>query len=255
MRSLAPALAVLAVAAVGGVGLVGCGSESRELLPDLDQAAPDELSISGRGSRLLLVFRSAVDNVGDGPIALTGERANGDDAMTVAQVIERSDGSTETVATDEIMLYEQTRFHEHWHLQGFEVYELREAGDFSLVGPSEKTGFCLGDRYETSGLDLPGEPGSPQYDGNCGFDEPELASIEVGISVGYGDDYVPALEGQFVDVTRVPPGRYVLVHRVNPNRGLREEDYENNAASVLIELTPERSVTVLAMCPDSERCS
>lgn len=253
MRSLAPSLAVLAVTAAL-VGLAGCGSEPRQLLPDLDQAAPDELSISGRGSRLLLVFRSAVDNVGEGPIALNGERTS-NDAMSVSQVIEWSDGSTETVTTNEIMLYEETRFHEHWHLQGFEVYELRDADDFSLVGPGEKTGFCLSDRYETSELDLPGEPRSAQYVENCGVDEPDLSSLEAGISVGYGDDYAPAFEGQFVDVTEVPPGRYILVHRANPSRGLREEDYENNAASVLIELAADRSVNILSTCPDSERCS
>ena len=79
-----------------------------------------------------------------------------------------------------------------------------------------------------------------------------------GISPGYGDDYVPRLEGQYVDVTDVPAGRYVLVHRANPGGDVRESNYGNNAASVLFELTrpsgapPE--VRVVATCQASERC-
>lgn len=45
---------------------------------------------------------------------------------------------------------------------------------------------------------------------------------------------MPRLEGQYVDVTDVPPGRYRLVHRVNADRALRESDYTNNAASVVV---------------------
>ena len=37
-------------------------------------------------------------------------------------------------------------------------------------------------------------------------------------------------------MTNVPAGRYVLVHRTNPERAIEESDYENNAASVLIQL-------------------
>ena len=78
-----------------------------------------------------------------------------------------------------------------------------------------------------------------------------------GISPGYGDDYDPGREGQFVDVTNVPAGRYVLVHRSNPERTLEESDYENNAASVLVQLRRSGAiptVRVLARCPGSDTC-
>jgi hypothetical protein len=54
-------------------------------------------------------------------------------------------------------------------------------------------------------------------------------------------------------VTGLPTGRYVLVHRANPDRELRERSYANNAASVLIALSG-RWVHILARCPDSARC-
>ena len=52
---------------------------------------------------------------------------------------------------------------------------------------------------------------------------------------------------------KLKPGRYVLVHRANPERELRERSYANNAASVLLALRG-RAVRVLASCPDSARC-
>jgi hypothetical protein len=68
---------------------------------------------------------------------------------------------------------------------------------------------------------------------------------------------VPSLEGQYIDVTGLPPGRYLLVHRVNGDRELREASYANNAASALVELQRSggrATVTVVATCPDSARC-
>jgi hypothetical protein len=77
--------------------------------------------------------------------------------------------------------------------------------------------------------------------------------VREGISPGFGDDYVPEKEGQSIDVTGLPPGRYVLVHRANPDRELRERSYADNAASVLIELRG-RHARVLRRCPDSASC-
>ena len=79
-----------------------------------------------------------------------------------------------------------------------------------------------------------------------------------GISVGYGDDYAPVLEGQYLDVTAVPDGRYVLVHRADEERWLVEARYDNNASSVLLRLAHDgrgaRTVRVLARCPQRDTC-
>jgi hypothetical protein len=81
--------------------------------------------------------------------------------------------------------------------------------------------------------------------------------IQEGISVGYGDDYAATLEGQYLRLTGLGSGRYVLVHRVNADRRLRELRYGNNAASLLIQLRWRKHqpwVRVLRSCPDSARC-
>ena len=78
-----------------------------------------------------------------------------------------------------------------------------------------------------------------------------------GISVGYGDDYSAFLEGQDLPLDGLPDGRYVLVHRVNADRGLKELTYANNAASVLLDLrwqNGQPSLRVLARCRDTADC-
>jgi hypothetical protein len=157
------------------------------------------------------------------------------------------------------MRYVEAETHTHWHILGFERYELRSADGAQLVGPDEKTGFCLGDRYDASmKRRVENEPDRAFWTEECGRGKPDLLYVAEGISPGYGDDYVPKLEGQYVDVTDVSPGRYLLVHRVNPNRTLRESEYRNNAASVLLRLRRPKgrvpTVAVLQRCPDSDRC-
>jgi Lysyl oxidase len=258
-------LAVFAVAAVG-VALSAAGlfllrdDGPSELLPDLDQALPSKLEIVEDGDTYRLVFASAVDNVGAGPLLIEGERPNrGTPAMTARQLVRRTDGSTRARAIPGEIRYVTSERHEHWHLLGFETYELRRAADGTLVQPDAKTGFCLGDRYKTPGRDEPaGTPDRPVWTEECGRGEPGLLAVREGISPGYGDDYDAGLEGQFLDVTNVPAGRYLLVHRANPERVLEEGDYANNAASVLIQLRRAGaipSVRVLTRCPDAPTCS
>jgi hypothetical protein len=179
--------------------------------------------------------------------------------MDVRQLVRRSDGTVRVRLARAELRYVRSETHAHWHLLDFMRYELRRASDGTPVQPDEKTGFCLGDRYETDRhTRLENEPAQPVWTEECGRGQPGLLTVREGISPGYGDDYVPALEGQYVDVTQVPAGRYVLVHRANPERALEESDYANNAASVLVQLRRTTgeipSVRVLARCPDSAQC-
>jgi len=255
---------VLVVAGTGAtvlalaIGAFVARDEAPELLPDLDQAVPSAVAVRREGDRELLVFASAVDNVGTGPLVVRASRSGADVAtMRAHQVVRRNDDSEARSPVESLLRYEQAETHAHWHLDGFERYELRDAeGETVLV--ARKAGFCLGDRYESRrSVELPGEPPDAVWTHECGKGRPELRTLEEGISVGYGDDYAPRLEGQFVDVTELPPGRYLLVHVANPGRVLREASYANNAASVALALRRERGraqIEVVARCPDSATC-
>jgi hypothetical protein len=221
-------------------------------LPDLDQLAPYQVSVEEREGREFLVFASAVSNIGRGPLIIEGRRAMIGQPMVVRQVVMGVDGKRRAARIRSRLRYTRSADHQHWHLLRFDRYELRRAADNELVAPDRKTGFCLGDRQR---LD-PAPPGTPRrgnFRTRCGLGQPTLLSIREGITVGYLDDYRPALEGQEFDVTDLAPGRYVLVHHVNADGDLRESNHDNNAASVLIQL--ERGeVEVLATCPDTATC-
>ena len=75
---VAIALALCAAALITS-GLASAVEAGPERLPDLDQATPAGLVITRAGSRsrpvYRLGFRSAVSNVGDGPLLINGHRS------------------------------------------------------------------------------------------------------------------------------------------------------------------------------------
>lgn len=263
--------AVAAAAVLGGAVFAlasrGAGGPARVLLPDLVQRAPYGLvgqtaRVAGGGVRFRVAFASAVENQGDGPLSVVARRPkDGRSTMVADQVIERSDGSTDRARAVGTLRYTRSSTHQHWHYLGFDRYQIVRVGSATPARRDRKTGFCLGDRYDIEPVEaLSGDPGRPVRTGECGRNQPGLASLTEGISVGYGDDYDPILEGQYLDITRLPAGRYELVHRVNSDRRLREADYGNNAASIVFDLgwplgfTGPPRIDVVARCGDGKRC-
>ncbi len=265
MRSLAFGSCILAVVlcGVGGVR----AEPAEELLPDLDQRVPHDLVIqpvvrAGK-QRFHLGFTSAVDNIGRGPLIVRARRLSVEEPFMVAnQGVLLSNGRVRKYRGVGIVRYVESETHEHWHVLPFERYELRRAEDFALVVRDRKTGFCLSDRHEIDqGVRVPGKPSRPVYQAFCGPADRDRLAIEEGASVGYRDVYPAHLEGQYLDLTEVAAGYYVLVHRVNAARRLRELDYENNDASLLVRLTWPRGrasppdVQVLSECERRANCA
>jgi glucose/arabinose dehydrogenase len=254
------ALVVTAVALVIA-GRATSAPTGAERLPDLAQETPTGLVITraGTGARAsyLLGFRSAVSNVGDGPLIINGHRPGAQTSTMVAdQVIERDGAPQEVVPGAGQLRYVVSPDHRHWHLLGFDRYELRRAGQLTAAVRDQKTGFCLGDRYAVTERPASAAP-KPVYTSRCGLGEPQLFGVQEGISVGYGDDYKANLEGQYLRLTGLPAGRYVLVHQVNADRRLHELSYANNAASLLVELRwshRQPMVRILRDCPGTALC-
>jgi hypothetical protein len=231
-------------------------------LPDLDQELPWGLQLTSTGPSTArehrLGFASAVRNIGDGPLIVSGRRRWGAiPTMTADQLVESADAPMGVVEGVGRLRYVESPDHEHWHLLDFERYELRRAGGDARRVTDRKTGFCLGDRYRTRDLALQAQSPAPRYTSRCGLGATGRLRLVEGISVGYGDDYPANLEGQSLRLTGLPAGRYALIHSVNVQRRLRETDYGNNAASLLLRLqwrAGAPSLGVLRRCPDSERC-
>jgi hypothetical protein len=243
-------------------GTAQAQTEAQDLLPNLDQQTPTALRIAtvrDHGHAVwVLGFQSAVRNIGDGPLLISGRRpSTKTPTMSAYQVISRTDGTTREAAGMGRMQYAVSPTHQHWHLLHFDRYELRRATGGRAIVRDQKTGFCLGDRYRVTEFQVAAAKADPSYIGGCALGQPWQMTVEEGISPGYGDNYLPYLEGQSLPLTGLRAGRYVLTHRANPDNTLRESNYADNASSVLIELkwrgrTPV--VREIALCPSTATC-
>ncbi|MCS7477277.1 lysyl oxidase family protein [Umezawaea endophytica] len=303
------ALVAVVVAAVFTVVVPRAVAEASPMLPDLRQApvgcpggyggdplacadwdvclvaevapARGECLKSGPAKAVRLRFTSSADNVGDGPLLLFGRRDSPDEpTMRVRQAFQSGvdgpipDGFAGAQgATTAFAYYDPEPSHEHWHLMGFERFQLRTAAGEPL--PAErKTGYCLGDRHAahdvgrltyTPGSGTPAGKVAEVLSGNtCGHLGEAALDVVEGISVGAGDDHRYDVDHQWLDVTHVASGVYDLVHTVNPDRTFLEKDYANNSSSVSLSIvwpdeagplvTPPK-VELLRSCPGQARCS
>jgi hypothetical protein len=238
-RSRLAVLTALAGAALVAAAAQAAVPDPRVRLPDLTVEEPSAITVVERAGpdsapHWYLGFDSATYNAGAGPLVVEGRRARRSQTTMTATQLVLGRGSRKAVRRARIgtLKFVVSPDHRHWHLQDYLRYELRDAVTGRLVRPDLKTGFCLGDRYAGRGVDR-----APRYQGMCGQGRPDLLRVREGISSGFGDVYGAYLEGQEIDITGVPAGEYVLLHRVNPRRRLLEQRYDNNVSCVALTLS------------------
>ncbi len=226
----------------------------RELLPDFDQRAPVDLTITGEPGRWLLGFTSLVDNIGIGPSVIVGARPPGQARMNGTQRVRLANGAVRTYPNVAQIRYTNSAPHHHWHLMHFDSFELNTPDGLVLVR-DRKSGFCLADHWGAAPGHWPER--KPHFLGDCDQFHPEVRSVRMGTTPGYTDRYPAFFHGQNIAITKVPAGIYVLTHRVNASMQLRELRYDNNAASVRVRLSWRKgypSVRVLRRCPATPNC-
>jgi len=109
--------------------------------------------------------------------------------------------------------------HRHYHFRGAALYELLDQTG-KLVKTGRKQGFCIEDT-------LPSSEGQPPKRYDCN---------NQGIQVGWADWYPSILDCQWIDITDLAPGQYVLHVFWNPNHLMRETTLDNNQGSVPITI-------------------
>jgi lysyl oxidase len=152
-----------------------------------------------------------------------------------------------------IALFHFSECHQHYHFENFADYrlwtlagyqnwvnmrDLAGTADSPRNGPlidaalasgdlviGHKQGFCMVDSYH---YDTTRGPADKVYR-DCASNQ--------GISVGWSDEYGPILPGQFVQITGLSDGDYVLENQVNPLHLLPESDFTNNFAAVKLRYT------------------
>ncbi|XP_022613754.1 protein-lysine 6-oxidase-like isoform X2 [Seriola dumerili] len=103
--------------------------------------------------------------------------------------------------------------HQHYHsMDAFSNYDLLDVVTGRKVAEGHKASFCL----EDTGCD----PGfRRRY---------ACTSHTQGLSPGCHDIYAANIDCQWIDITDVPPGNYILKVTVNPNFHVPESDMTNN---------------------------
>src|SRR5215217_195411 len=130
---LVPVLAAATLVVPAAFALSSADRDAAARLPDLDQELPAQLVLvrarSSPRATWRLGFRSAVSNVGEGPLVIEGRRPSRQDRVMAAdQVIDRADAPRAVLPGVGRLQYARSPDHEHWHLLGFERYELRRPG-------------------------------------------------------------------------------------------------------------------------------
>jgi hypothetical protein len=212
---------------------------------------PEE--VAERGARRCLRFDQVIANVGDGPFELRYRMEGLATEQQLRQRVYASDGSFNEFTVD---TYEFHPAHAHFHYKNFGqafLYRLHPDGSMEKVRESRKNGFCMIDVENTrfglddQGLPYKGEAPRTYYFPRCNAptERDEHGTYMVnGISVGWADVYNWFLADQYIEISGVPDGLYVIETRANPIRTVHETTFDDNAARATIRLSGESVVLV-----------
>ncbi|XP_076012447.1 lysyl oxidase homolog 1 [Genypterus blacodes] len=112
--------------------------------------------------------------------------------------------------------------HQHYHsMDEFSHYDLLEASTGRKVAEGHKASFCLEDT-------------------TCDFGHLKryaCTSHTQGLSPGCYDTYNADIDCQWIDITDIQPGNYILKLQVNPKFLVQESDFTNNVVRCNIHYT------------------
>jgi Lysyl oxidase len=244
--ALCTGLLVLSVAGpVGGAPRAGSG----DLLPNLVAFETRNVSIgpetcdfyetTEQGAERCLRYDTIVANFGHGALELRYDATGIGTNQNLYQRIFRTDGTYRDIVADEYVLHPT---HAHFHYANFaqgHIWKSNKKGKKRGKQPvrsGNKAGFCL--------IDIEDHRQGTEYDQEGHYNDldtcfpltAEGASLSQvnGLSVGWADVYGSSLTDQYIEVTGVRDGYYLLEVEVDPLDTVLELDNSDNSAYSLI---------------------
>ncbi|XP_047230421.1 lysyl oxidase-like 5a [Girardinichthys multiradiatus] len=112
--------------------------------------------------------------------------------------------------------------HQHYHsMEAFSNYDLLDVSTGQKVAEGHKASFCL--------EDTSCDPGVRRRFACTAHTQ--------GLGPGCYDTYHANIDCQWIDITDVPPGNYILKVTVNPSQLVQESDFSNNGVRCDIRYT------------------
>jgi len=136
-----------------------------------------EGSVGGTGYRRLLRFDTVLINSGNGDLKV---------------------GDPTDATNPYFSVFEFSPCHQHYHISGFSNYQLLNL-DRTIAAQGHKQAFCLEDLLKYSNDNR-----------SNGYTCPDQ-----GITSGWADWYFKQLSGQWIDITGVPEGDYIVHVEIN----------------------------------------
>ncbi len=209
--------------ALAGVALLWVPLNAGKKPPVVPNAQPDlSVDVERIGTSLYFAektFASTDCAVEEGCVVRAGPRK-----LMRFDVAIRNTGHADLVLGDPRKAtsgFEYSPCHGHYHFTGFVEYQLYDMNNLLKVA-GRKQAFCLED-YE-------------RIRGYKGAGKGKFTCSNQGITVGWQDVYRSYLDCQWLDVTDVMPGEYMLTVTVDASYKIAEEDEGNNTAVVLVTI-------------------
>jgi hypothetical protein len=246
-RSVAPLFVVsmLAAVAIAAIVMPAAPAAEGDQLPDLSMARVTDIKLDTQGGRRLLRYSTNIANIGQGPFELRLHRDTINDPMSAIQRIYTASGFRD-VSTNPVLVFAGDG-HNHWHVKDLETVELNRSDNGTKVGTDAKVGFCFLDHLRFN-LALPGAPSRAVY-GGCGTTT--SLDVTMGLSVGWSDQYSWNLPDQYIDITNLTAGRYVLNVVADAGNWFEESNESNNATWVELQIKGKGAPKILGFGPSA----
>jgi hypothetical protein len=215
------------------------------LLPDVSPGVPKHLNIHNQQQKEFLRFTNVWANLGPGTLEFEPlfPDPDADEGTTQDAFQNLYDDEGNFGLTDQNVWHEnvsQFIFHEahnHWHIDNVGEFAVRAydpnnpdvPGDIVDDAASIKVGFCITNVFKYNGEE---SPTSQRIYWDC---EVGLQ----GIQPGWVDQYHQSVEGNEINITKVPNGTYFLTHTWNPANAFVDADNSNNVSWMKFELTDD----------------
>jgi hypothetical protein len=212
------------------------------------------------GAKTCLRFDQIVVNNGKGPIEITydvptGATPDPNAPFPVAQRIYESDGGFTDRAAGTVNYH---AVHGHYHYSSFANAQLWRSNrrgarlGSTPVASAHKVSFCMADIRIDAWAEK-GDGPRTYYAPDCLFpasSDDTTDHYKQGITQGWGDVYDWYIPDQYIEVTGVPSGYYLLEFCADPFNEIKEENESNNCIVNHIRLIgmegPNMSVEVLS---------